>query len=80
MRRPYYDLVATGENLRALRRKHNLKADDVRVFMELESVQSIYKWEQGKCFPTADNLLALAHLYEVSPEQLLVKSGFSGGY
>lgn len=80
MRRPYYDLIATGANLRSIRKKHKLKADDVRRFMELESVQSIYKWEQGKCFPTADNLMALSHLYEVSPEQLLVRTRYPGNY
>lgn len=80
MRRPYYDLEATGVNLRMIRKKRKLTADAVRAFMEFESVQSIYKWESGKCFPTADNLLALSHLYEVSPDQLLVKSRIPGGY
>ncbi len=39
--------------------------------MGLSSVQSIYKWEAGQCFPQADNLLALARFYHVSPFDLL---------
>ena len=35
--------------------------------------QAVYKWEAGKCFPQADNLIALAILYRVSPMELLVE-------
>ena len=41
--------------------------------MGFESTQSVYKWENGKCYPQADNLLALAKLYNVSPMELLVE-------
>ena len=30
-------------------------------------------WEAGKCYPQADNLVALAILYDVSPMELLVE-------
>jgi len=33
----------------------------------------VYKWEAGKCYPQADNLVALAILYNVSPMELLVE-------
>ncbi|MGN1156766.1 MAG: hypothetical protein ACI4TK_11350, partial [Agathobacter sp.] len=35
--------------------------------------QAVYKWEAGRCYPQADNLLALAKLYNVSPMELLVE-------
>lgn len=41
--------------------------------MGFESTQAVYKWEAGKCFPQADNLIALAILYRVSPMELLVE-------
>ena len=41
--------------------------------MQFSSVQAIYKWESGKCFPSADNLLALAELYGVNPTVLMPK-------
>ena len=41
--------------------------------MGVESTQAVYKWEAGKCYPQADNLVALAILYHVSPMELLVE-------
>lgn len=73
LERPEYSLSLSGEMMRQYRRKHKLSVEDVRRYMKLESVQAIYKWEKGKCFPTVDNLFALAELYQVSPEELLVK-------
>lgn len=37
------------------------------------SDKTISKWECGKCYPQADNLVALAILYNVSPMELLVE-------
>lgn len=72
--RPEYDLDATGRNMRRIRTERNLSVDDVRRYMKLESVQAVYKWELGRCFPSADNLMALAELYEVHPAELLVRN------
>ena len=41
--------------------------------MCLGSVQAIYRWENGECFPTMDNFFALLELYEVNPFEVLVK-------
>ena len=71
--RPEYDLAATGKNLRRIRTERMLSVDDVRRYMKLSSVQAIYKWERGGCFPSADNLLALAEFYEVNPAEILVR-------
>ena len=71
--RPEYDLIATGINLRRIRTERRFSVDDVRRYMKLGSVQAIYKWELGKCFPSADNLLALAELYEMNPAEILVR-------
>lgn len=42
-------------------------------YMGFESTKAVYKWEAGKCYPQADNLVALAILYNVSPMELLVE-------
>lgn len=75
-KRPEYNLNATGENLRRLREEKHFSAEDVRRYMGLASVQSVYSWERGENFPAADNLLALAELYEVSPTRMLVKENY----
>jgi DNA-binding XRE family transcriptional regulator len=56
-----------------------LKANRVRCKMTQEFVaervgvsrQAVSKWENGTSDPSTSNLLALAKLYEVSPEELL---------
>ncbi|MFI3212698.1 MAG: helix-turn-helix transcriptional regulator [Eubacteriales bacterium] len=71
--RPEYSLLLSGEKMRQFRLVKKLSVEDVRKYMKFESVQAIYKWEQGKCFPTVDNLFALAELYGVNPSELLVR-------
>ncbi len=35
------------------------------------SRQSVSKWENGTCDPSTSNLIALAKLFQISPEELL---------
>ena len=58
-----YDMKIIGENLRKCRKKNNLSVIYVRDYLRIGSVQSIYKWEEGLCYPQADNLLARMELY-----------------
>ena len=71
MERPRFDIVASGERMREIRRQRNISVKQVIEYMGFESTQAVYKWEAGKCYPQADNLVALAILYNVSPMELL---------
>ena len=73
MERPHFDIVASGERMRQIRRQRNISVNQVMEYMGFESTQAVYKWEAGKCYPQADNLVALAILYHVSPMELLVE-------
>ena len=73
MRRPQYDIEASGRKMKESRISRGLTAKDVRDYMGFSSVQSIYKWEAGQCYPQADNLLAMAKLYQVNPFDLIVE-------
>jgi len=64
--RPEYDFRIIGENLSRLRKNKHLSVEDVRVYMQLGSVQAVYKWERGDSLPQADTLLALMELYGVT--------------
>ena len=75
MERPHFDIVASGARMRQIRRQRNISVKQVMEYMGFESMQAVYKWEAGKCFPQADNLIALAMLYQVNPIELLVKEG-----
>ena len=73
MERPHFDIAASGARMRQIRRQRNLSVKQVQEYMEFESAQSIYKWEEGRSLPQADNLVALAFLYQVNPAELLVE-------
>ena len=73
MERPHFDIVASGARMRAIRQERKISVKQVVEYMDFESTQAVYKWEAGKCFPQADNLIALAILYRVSPMELLVE-------
>lgn len=73
MERPRFDIVASGERMREIRKQRNISVKQVMEYMGFESTQAVYKWEAGKCYPQADNLVALAILYNVSPMELLVE-------
>jgi transcriptional regulator with XRE-family HTH domain len=73
MARPEFDLRASGARMREIRISRNITVKQVVAYMGFESVQAIYKWEAGKCFPQADNLMALARLYNVNPAELMIE-------
>lgn len=62
-----------GKKMQYYRKLRNISVEEVRQYMHFSSVQAIYKWENGKCFPSADNLLALAELYGVNSKDLMPK-------
>lgn len=73
MERPRFDIVASGARMKEIRKQRNISVKQVMEYMGFESTQAVYKWESGKCYPQADNLVALAILYNVSPMELLVE-------
>ena len=72
MERPIFDMTASGIQMRTIRRQRNISVKQVAEYMGFESTQAVYKWEAGKCYPQADNLIALAMLYNVSPMELII--------
>ena len=58
------------EKLIDLRRKAGLSQEQMAHQLDV-SRQAVSKWETGAADPSTANLLALAKLYGVSPEELL---------
>lgn len=73
-RRPEYDRRIIGENLRRCRQRKNLSVEQVREYLNIGSLQAIYKWEEGKSYPQADTMFALMELYEIELRDLLDRS------
>ena len=59
---PTIDLRATGENIIRLRKASGFTVRELQQYFGFEEPQAIYKWQQGKCLPSVDNLLALSCL------------------
>lgn len=71
---PTIDLKATGENIIRLRKSCGLTVRELQRFFGFEEPQAIYKWQQGKCLPSVDNLFALSSLLGVSMNEILVQT------
>ena len=68
---PVIDVVATGQNILALRKAHGYTVGDLQHFLCLDSPQAIYCWQQGKYLPSVDHLFALSYLFGVSINTIL---------
>jgi transcriptional regulator with XRE-family HTH domain len=69
---PQIDPVATGENIRRLRRKHGYEVKDLQVYFGFDKPQAIYRWQSGSALPSIDNLYALSILLREPIENILV--------
>lgn len=73
MEYPVLNTKKTGARIKELREENNLRIEDIREFMGLESYQAIYKWQSGQSLPTVDNLFALSKLFGTTIEDILVE-------
>ena len=71
---PTIDLRATGENIIRLRKANGFTVRELQHYFGFEEPQAIYKWQQGKCLPSVDNLFALSRLFGISMNEILVQS------
>ena len=60
-----------SERLEDLRKQHDLTQDQLAEKL-MVTRQAISRWERGLAYPTVDNLKALAQLYQVSLDALLL--------
>ena len=66
------DLYKTGLNIKSLREARGITVKDIQKELGFTTPQAIYKWQDGKCLPTLDNIIILARLFEVSVEDIVV--------
>lgn len=73
IQRPVVDLKATVVQIKSLRTKCGYTVHDIQAVFGFEYPQAVYAWESGKSIPTIDNLLVLAHLFDVSIEEIVIQ-------
>ncbi len=71
---PTIDMKETGRRIRWIMGQRNLTVKDVKQYLNLSSVQSIYHWLNGQSLPTVDNLYALSELFRLPIDEIIVGS------
>ena len=69
---PVIDLKATGERIKEIRQQKGITVKTLQTFLGFNEPVSIYKWQRGECLPTFDNMYAMACLFGVGIDDLLV--------
>ena len=69
---PAIDMVATGRNIAKMRQNAGLTVKDLQIFFGFTTPQAIYKWQHGTAMPTIDNLVALAMIFGVTMDEIIV--------
>lgn len=69
---PTIDMKATGVRIRQIMNQRKLTVKDVKKYLNLSSVQSIYHWLNGQSMPTVDNLYALSELFQLPVDAMIV--------
>lgn len=68
---PIIDKKKTGQRIREEMRLHRISVKEIKEYLSLGSVQSIYQWLNGTTLPSIDNLYALSALFRVPLDRLI---------
>ena len=75
---PVIDMTATGRNIARLRENAGMTVRDLQAVFGFSTPQAIYKWQRGDAMPTLDNIVALAAIFSVTVDEIIVfKDRFS---
>lgn len=69
---PTIDTAATGKNIERLRESAGLSARQLQVFLGFTTPQAIYKWQRGETMPSIDNMAALAAVFGVGLDDIII--------
>lgn len=66
------DAVRTGKQIRKYMNLRGVSVEDVKEYLSLGCVQSVYHWLHGKSLPSLDNLYVLSRYLRVPMDALIV--------
>ena len=75
VRLPIIDLRATGQNIKRIREASGISVREIQKVLGFTNPQAVYKWQNGECLPTIDNLVILAAVLGVTVDEILVVEG-----
>ena len=65
------NLRETGVNLHRIMDKRGIAPKNIKEFLNLGSIQTVYNWCNGLNMPTVDNLYALSQLLQVPIDEII---------
>ena len=68
---PTSNLTEARIKLQQIMDKRGITPKDIKEFLNLGSIQTIYNWCNGLNMPTVDNLYALSQLLQVSIDEII---------
>jgi len=71
-RYPTIDAVATGGRIEMFRHLKGYSIKELQDYFGFEHPQAIYHWRSGRSLPSIDNLYALAKLFDVLIDDIVV--------
>lgn len=69
---PTINMTATGANIKSLIKTRGLKVADVQNILGFNTPQAIFKWMRGDAMPSIDNMVILAHLLDVTIDEIII--------
>ena len=69
---PVIDMTATGSNIKTLIKAKGLKVAEIQNILGFNTPQSIFKWMRGESMPSIDNLVILAHILNVTIDEIII--------
>ena len=72
VRIPVIDLIKTGKNIKRIREASGISVRNIQNILGFTNPQAVYKWQNGECLPSIDNLVILAAVLGVTVDEILV--------
>lgn len=69
---PTIDMAATGENIRKIMKERGVTVRDVQMACGFTTGNTVYKWLHGTAMPTLDSIIVLAHLCNVTIDDIII--------
>ena len=69
---PVIDTKATGAKIKAIMKEKGFKIGDIQDKCGFNTPQAIFKWMRGDAMPSIDNMVILAHLLDVTIDEIII--------
>ncbi len=70
------DPYGTGQKIKALMKERNISVNELSDKLGFTTTHAVYKWFRGENLPTLDNLVAIAHILEVSMDYIVAVKAY----